>query len=425
MAAFKTKFHLGSAFLNVFLGGCIATSLATSVANAGAFPVAVSVAPTNTLPLTQAAIASAQHSLLLNVYLLTSTNVSSYIIDAINRGVHVEILLEGEPFGGIPPVENAPVSQIIAAMNAHPGNRFVEMVTPSNGTPRRFTYDHAKYMVIDNSLLLVGTDNYTNTSEPADPTTTKGDRGWEVLIQDAQPAQWFAQVFESDSNPSEPDIRNMLSYNSPSTPGGSTNAGGAATVLPQLPYNAIYTATAGALIVSPNNSTQGLVGLINSATRTLEIEQLEFPYYWHASATNPGTATTSPSPLVSAIVAAAQRGVQVRVLLNPDSFNSGTSSANSSANQPNTQTANLLNGIAQSQHLPIQVRLANLNAMNVQYIHNKGVIVDDNITLISSINWSQNAVQNNREAAVALSSPQVSAYYEAIFNQDWTQSAPN
>jgi phosphatidylserine/phosphatidylglycerophosphate/cardiolipin synthase-like enzyme len=45
--------------------------------------------------------------------------------------------------------------------------------------------------------------------------------------------------------------------------------------------------------------------------------------------------------------------------------------------------------------------------MNVDYIHNKGMIIDQDKTLISSINWNQNSVDNNREAAVVLISTQV------------------
>lgn len=440
------KFFIGAVILGIGLG-------LQMNANAGTFPVAVSVAPSNTLSLTAGAINAAQQSILLNTYLLTSTDVTGYLIAAINRGVKVEILMEGEPYGGIPSVENAPVSQIIYAMNAHPGNRFVEMVTPGNGTPRRFTYDHAKYMVIDNSLLLVGSDNYTHTSEPSDPSTTKGDRGWEVLIQDAQPAQWFAQVFASDSNPSEPDIRNMLNYSSPSYAGmelasyvnlTGTSGGGhhhqptptpvnpgpslptnAVTVLPQLPNNPVFEATDGQLIVSPNNSTQGLIGLINSAQRSIDIEQLEFAYYWRASANDPSTAGNSISPVVAAVEAAAQRGVQVRILLNPDSTGSNATPTpnGQSSSQTNAQAVSLLNSFAQTHGYPLQARIADVNAMNVQYIHNKGVIIDSMTTLVSSINWSQNAIQNNREAAVALTSPGLSGYYESVFNQDWNQSA--
>jgi cardiolipin synthase A/B len=164
--------------------------------------------------------------------------------------------------------------------------------------------------------------------------------------------------------------------------------------------------------------------LINAAQHTLDIEQLEFAYYWRGS-NSTSSAASSVSPVVAAVIAAAQRGVQVRVLVNPDS-----TSGNTTANPPatasqgtNAQAVSLLNGLAQSGNLQMVARIADVNAMGVEYIHNKGIIVDGQITLISSINWSQNAIQNNREAAVALTSPSLTSYYEAAFTQDWNQSA--
>ena len=70
----------------------------------------------------------------------------------------------------------------------------------------------------------------------------------------------------------------------------------------------------------------------------------------------------------------------------------------------------------------IAARTANLKGMGVDYIHNKGVLVDGNKTLISSINWTENAVTHNRETAVVITSSDIFNHYESLFNSDWQVS---
>lgn len=52
-------------------------------------------------------------------------------------------------------------------------------------------------------------------------------------------------------------------------------------------------------------------------------------------------------------------------------------------------------------------------------LHNKGVIVDGELTLVSSINWGQGAVFRNREAGVIIHSPEVADYFTRVFLRDW------
>ena len=67
----------------------------------------------------------------------------------------------------------------------------------------------------------------------------------------------------------------------------------------------------------------------------------------------------------------------------------------------------------------IDARIANIKAMGVTYIHNKGMMVDGDKVLISSINWNENAVEKNREAAVVLHGSVIHDYYHSLFDGDW------
>lgn len=403
-------------------------SAALASTQASAFNVQVATAPDNSLPLILQAIGNAKQSLLVNIYELASPEVAQALIDQINRGLHVQILQEGEPVGGISAASRGLHAQIAQAMEAHPGCcSYGEMHKGVGGT-RRFRYDHAKYIVIDQGTLLLGSENYSPGGQP-EPGTL-GNRGWEVLVYDAQPARWFAQIFAKDSDPRQPDIVNLLRSGR-----AAMAAEPMVSATQRIPgrVNPMMTASDGEIITSPDTSLSGLVGLIRGAKKTLDIEQMSFNVNWG----------TSASPLYTEIVAAAQRGVHIRILLNDEyAFMSGGNhngtdgtdgtgdeqpvtwapAASSGKTTTNRKAVAAFTQLAQSQHLPIDARIANLRAMGVAYIHNKGMIVDGKITLISSINWTQNSITNNREAALALTSPQIAAYYGQAFNQDWTRS---
>ena len=46
-------------------------------------------------------------------------------------------------------------------------------------------------------------------------------------------------------------------------------------------------------------------------------------------------------------------------------------------------------------------------------------IIDDELVLISSINWNYNSPTNNREAGLLIESEQAAEYYTNVFNYDW------
>jgi phosphatidylserine/phosphatidylglycerophosphate/cardiolipin synthase-like enzyme len=140
------------------------------------------------------------------------------------------------------------------------------------------------------------------------------------------------------------------------------------------------------------------------------------------------------SPLVDALVAAAERGVKVRVLLNDQKafadetiFGSACpmqcqKSDPKQRKNHNLDTVNLLNQVPQARGLSLSAKIADLKAMGVAIIHNKGALVDQDKALISSINWNMNSISHNRETAVLLNSPEAYAYYADLFERDWQAS---
>ncbi len=384
---------------------------------ANAVPVRVSEAPSNDLEMTLAAIDSANKTIIMNAYELSSIDIGNAIIAKVKSGVAVSILEEGQPVGGISKPGQALQQRIVDAMNNADGCHFF-LMTSKVKAKRRYRFDHAKYAVIDGTDLLIGSENYSPTGNPA--TGAVGNRGWEVVITDAILVKQYQDTFKIDSDMSHSDVMELTDNRAhvmetsgvaplakflggmlPLAPSGDR------TLLDSLPN---FDAVSVDKITSPDTSLKGLVGLLDSAKTTIDLEQMTFAAGWASQ--------QSTSPLYEAVVRAAQRGVTIRVLVNDDRVFGGTDTSKLG----NFILVDKLNAEAKAKHLSVEARIADIKAMGVDYIHNKGALVDGTQTLISSINWNSNSVTNNREAAVVINSQDINVHYSNLFNSDWNNS---
>lgn len=385
-----------------------------------AFPVHLSHAPENNLELTLSAIRNAKRSLLFNIYEFTEPRIADALIERIQAGVHVEILREGEPVGGISEAARAIEKRLIHAMTLSPADhRFFEMKTLSKTQKRRFRYNHAKYVVIDEESLLISSENYSPHGHPVPGTV--GNRGWEILIDDTETAQSFRTLFSHDIDPSYGDVA-LLNPKDVSCLFCHWIVSKA--LIPfQFSHFSIADASEAQRMIAPETSLSGLLKMIRGARSSIDLEQMTFHMNWKDAGIR--------SPLFDALISAAERGVQVRVLLNDETAflvpplpNEFVDSEILARTNQNKVTAEALNQLAQDQHIPITARIANLRAMKVHIIHNKGALIDGKQTLISSINWNENSITRNRETAVLLTSPEVYDYFESVFQEDWKASDP-
>jgi phosphatidylserine/phosphatidylglycerophosphate/cardiolipin synthase-like enzyme len=56
-------------------------------------------------------------------------------------------------------------------------------------------------------------------------------------------------------------------------------------------------------------------------------------------------------------------------------------------------------------------------------VHNKGIIVDGRIVMVSSQNWSADGTLRNRDAGLIIYNVEAAAYFEEIFLHDWDNLA--
>lgn len=146
--------------------------------------------------------------------------------------------------------------------------------------------------------------------------------------------------------------------------------------------NQAYSAPAGTdLVISPINSRVVLLQQIQGATRSLHFFAQEF----------------EDTGIVNAVVAAAQRGVEVRGLV----------ANNIAGNQPNADKVKAAGG---------QVRF-----LTNPYQHSKSVIADGAQVYIGSINFTATSMDQNRELGILTKQADIASQMETEFAKFWNQ----
>src|SRR5580692_11139571 len=212
-----------------------------------------------------------------------------------------------------------------------------------------FTYTHQKTITVNNDESYISTGNFDNTYY-----ATSRDYG----------------VFDTDPN----DVAAIVAV-----------------------FNADYAKTSitpsdgDDLVWSPTDSQTRLLALINGAQHSLDIEQEEF----------------SDTAIVNAIVAAENRGVTVRVVVeDPSSYTSE------------------LNGITAAGG-----KVTGYSSTTGFYIHAKAIVADYGTStakvFVGSENFSANSLNDNRELGLITTDPGVLSGVESTFSGDFSGSSAN
>jgi len=134
-------------------------------------------------------------------------------------------------------------------------------------------------------------------------------------------------------------------------------------------------------VFSPYNSEE-IFDIIRNAKNEIKVEVYEFSY----------------KDLANALISAREHGVSIKVILEPSVYN-------------NNKMFNYLinNGVS-----------ASWATKKFHNTHSKFMVIDGNIVFVGSMNWSENAMKNNREASVIIYSKEISSSFERIFDEDFS-----
>ncbi|WP_338742119.1 phospholipase D-like domain-containing protein [Haloplanus salilacus] len=315
----------------------------------------------------------ARSRVLLAGYTLTSERVVDALVAANRRGVEVAVLVDADPVGGRSARGMAALDRLADAG--------VE-VTVLGGPGARFDYYHPKYAVVDDRALVM-TENW----KPAG-VGGRSSRGWGVVVDSPVVAADLAGLFRADAGwrdgiPWRRYRRGSVSEDDPPAEGR----------YPSRIDPTTATASSVRVLTAPGNAESGLVDTIDAAENRVDVIQ--------------PSVGRRDGPLLRATIRAAERGVEVRILLSGSWY----------VTEENAALVDWLNGVAERRDLPLSARVAEPGG-RFEKIHAKGVVADD-VVVVGSLNWNENAVSENREVSVAVRSDRLAAHFREAFEADW------
>ncbi|NWF94591.1 MAG: hypothetical protein HXY34_00440 [Candidatus Thorarchaeota archaeon] len=315
---------------------------------------------------------SAQQSIYVEIYGINNP----YILDLIHQihtakpSVDIKFLIGWNSLGYPEP-------------NKYVANNLTLVGIPVKWTSSAdFTYAHQKFVIIDNKTTVVHAGNWAKTSFPENGK--EANREWSIAMTDTAVTGVYRDVFDYDWSRGTPYDAGTHGTGTPLTYTESSSTYPRPFATPGQ-FSGQMNVTP---IFSPVTSLQGILYCINSARATLDIQ---IPYF-----TNVGESSVVDQ-IINAILAAKARGVTVRVI---------------------TDEENDYLEVAQIFHahdIPVVWHDTRWFSAN----HNKGIVVDGRLVLVSSINYSQGSITENREAGVIIENENVAQWFGEVFDYDW------
>ena len=332
-------------------------------------------------------LSSAQSTIEVAVYTFTSERVASVLAAAAARGVHVRVVLDGAPVGGIEAAEHRVVGGLLIA------GVEVRWLAGGPDIVKRYRYLHAKYAVVDGRAAWIGSENF---GEAGFPEERRGNRGWSVIAEDEGVASALRTVFEADFDVRRRDSIAAMETRPQRLP-----------LPPPVAGRSAAAATSGQparLVLAPDTAldADGILGLFASAAHRLSIEAFYLDDVWRGA----------PNPFLEAAFAAAHRGVSVRILLDGSWASVGAEVGT------NDDVMARINDRAHNESVALEARLL-VPRGPIERLHNKGAVGDGRAVLVSSMNWALGSATENREVGLIVEDPNLAATFEAAFDADW------
>ena len=363
-----------------------------------------SIGPEQTLGQLLGWLDATQTSLHVHVYELDSPELTQKLVDLAQSGVEVTLLLEGWIYA---PADSQKKQRGYAATVADAGGTVLWMVDPPAGTSPSapYAFIHSKVAVRDESSVWISSGNWKRTSQPLDGDN--GNREWSLFIDSPVVA---AQVLTRMAWDEDPGQLHIAEWDEDDTYLGrpsswdQQNPEVSRATAPAAPTT-FQGAFSGRLLTCPDDCIDGLVDLIHQADSTIDISVQYFDPDW--------TWGFGGNPLLAAIeTAMVERNVSVRILQN---------AAYADEDDDIREMVHYVNeNWNRTMGLDATAILMSTEE-GILKLHNKGMIIDGETVLVSSINWGSNSALRNREMGIAIEHAGLAAYYLASFEEDWNR----
>lgn len=378
----------------------------------------IGIAPDNTFELLSQELAGAQSQLRLASHTFRSLALKDELVAALDLGVSVTVLLEGDPVGGIDAAQRV----ICQELQIAGGQCWFMINDPDRDIHDRYRYLHAKYIIVDDRRVIVSSENLSPDSHPDGDQSngTMGRRG--VLLATDAPSvvNRLQTLWNHDFDPqNHHDLAPWSEVEG--TSGPTVTMEWEPDASRELTYSVRYTEPARlsgewamAVVQSPENALGAEDGLLHLLARAAEgdtvlVEQLSERPHWGATGSNPAQ---DPNPRLEAMFDASRRGATVRLLLDAYFDNSGSAVSNEA-------TCAYVNHTADVEHLNMRCERANPSGLG---LHNKMILVEldgRGYVFVGSINGTELSNKGNRELALLFQSDGAYAVLADMFTRDW------
>ncbi len=322
----------------------------------------------------------ARNEILLCTYTIDSQDIVDMLENASRKNVSVNVLVESSPVGGMSTAEKNAIVKIAG---------FANLTFYGVSQHVRFDCMHAKYLIVDRKWILISSENFKTTSYP--DKGIEGNRGWGVVVESPELATNLAKIFWNDKNSAFGDTGKLTI---PQVSGGEEYKGNQNRTISNFSeVNAVANIS---LLLSPDNALDYLLRAISEAKESVMIEAMEMPLLWDDSL----------NPFVVAIKSIAEKGVNVRLLLD----------GSMAGRKISGETMEYLNTLANGN---ISVKIINNRAHGYRITHTKGFVIDGKYVYLGSMNFCRSAFMENRETGVFIESMKIGKYFSEVFEFDW------
>lgn len=263
---------------------------------------------------------------------------------------------------------------------------------------------HIKVAVRDRKAFWLSSGNWNNSNQPeidpiSDPAGSaaiarKSDRDWHVIVRHNGLAAVFEKYLLNDLTTAASHQAAAAGQAPDSAALSQFSDMNLAAVSPRTPSKYFPPKTiSGSMkiqpLLTPDNYKDFILPLIKSATTSFYMQT----QYIHPS-DKAGDETIAS--LIDAVAHLISAGVDVRLIMS----------------QYETQ-----DWLERLQDANIDLSVVRIQSG----VHNKGIVVDSKVVVVSSQNWSGDGVARNRDAGLIIYNEDAAKYWQEIFVHDWTK----
>jgi phosphatidylserine/phosphatidylglycerophosphate/cardiolipin synthase-like enzyme len=357
--------------------------------------------PEATFALTKAFLQAASASIVIGIYDFTSGPLKNFLLQAMQRGVKVTLMLDLDGRAG-----ETPLFEELKTF----GCEAVPAPSCASEHARYFSSSHEKVIVIDDTWTLVQSGNYSDNSIPAnerdggDPAHfVPGNRDMGLAVQSPALAAFARNLLQADIQLELDGAGGIVALNELARAEPITLLQAAPEAPPPLLFPSKRFAPSTPIrvtpVLSPDNYMLLVPDLLAAAKRSIVIEQQYIRGH-----------QTTIQRLLSAVREAMDRtpGLEVRIILGLPF-----------PGEDYERDVQRIRDLGPNFGLVLGTHVKLINPGFFVHCHNKLIVVDEETLLVGSQNWSTTAVTSNREMSLLVPYPDLAKHYQTIFDLDW------